>query len=171
MWTRGRRHFWRRCYTGAARRGGFGRVDHQNAFLDTDEQERARGITIFQTGGAGAPGGKHHVSGYAGTCGLFRRDGADASGAGFCAAACERDRRGAEPHENALAASAPVPIPTFLFVNKMDLPGKGKTASWRSSGGSSRRAAWPLTKKRRRFMRNWHCLTKGSWSRCSKQEN
>ena len=24
-----------------------GRVDHQNAFLDTDAQERARGITIF----------------------------------------------------------------------------------------------------------------------------
>ena len=30
---------------GATRR--LGRVDHQNAFLDTDEQERARGITIF----------------------------------------------------------------------------------------------------------------------------
>ena len=30
---------------GATRR--LGRVDHQDAFLDTDEQERARGITIF----------------------------------------------------------------------------------------------------------------------------
>ena len=31
--------------TGAIRQ--LGRVDHGNAFLDTDAQERARGITIF----------------------------------------------------------------------------------------------------------------------------
>ena len=32
-----------------------GRVDHQDAFLDTDAQERARGITIFcQAGRADA---------------------------------------------------------------------------------------------------------------------
>ena len=33
--------------TGAVRT--LGRVDHQNAFLDTFEMERRRGITIFQS--------------------------------------------------------------------------------------------------------------------------
>ena len=32
---------------GAGAIRSFGRVDHQDAFLDTDEMERERGITIF----------------------------------------------------------------------------------------------------------------------------
>ena len=45
---------------GATRR--LGRVDHQDAFLDTDEQERARHYDLLQAGGAGAAGGGYHVS-------------------------------------------------------------------------------------------------------------
>ena len=34
-------------HTGSIRK--MGRVDHQDAFLDNNEMERARGITIFQS--------------------------------------------------------------------------------------------------------------------------
>ena len=63
---------------GAIRR--LGRVDHQDAFLDTDAMERQRGITIFSKqavlelcDAAGPPR----------PCGLFRRNGADAASAGL----------------------------------------------------------------------------------------
>ena len=35
-----------------------GRVDPRDAFLDTDAQERARGIDLCQAGRAGAAGGR-----------------------------------------------------------------------------------------------------------------
>ena len=45
-----------------------GRVDHQDAFLDTDEMERERGITIFfQAGGAYLERYGDHIAGYTGT--------------------------------------------------------------------------------------------------------
>lgn len=48
-----------------------GRVDHKDAYLDTYEHERERGITIFQSrqffhGGYGSD-----TSGYTGACGFF----------------------------------------------------------------------------------------------------
>ena len=47
MWMPERPHWQKQFYirTGMLRR--LGRVDHQDAFLDTDAMERARGITIF----------------------------------------------------------------------------------------------------------------------------
>ena len=65
----------------------------------------ARHYDLFQAGGADAAGGGDYLSRYAGACGLFCRNGADAAGAGLCAAACERHGRRAEPHQNALAAA------------------------------------------------------------------
>ena len=41
-----------------------GRVDHQDAFLDTDEMERERGITIFSKQ---AERYGDHIAGYTGT--------------------------------------------------------------------------------------------------------
>ena len=67
---------------GAIRR--LGRVDHQDAFLDTDAMERQRGITIFSKQAVlelgGDPG---DAAGHPGPCGLLRRDGANAAGAGL----------------------------------------------------------------------------------------
>ena len=65
-----------------------GRVDHQDAFLDTDEMERERGITIFSKQAVltwkdteitllDTPGG----------------DGAGTAGAGLCGAGDQRGRR------------------------------------------------------------------------------
>ena len=56
--------------SGALRR--LGRVDHQDAFLDTDAMERERGITIFQTGGVFPEGHGGYPVGHAGPCGLLR---------------------------------------------------------------------------------------------------
>ena len=61
---------------GAIRR--LGRVDHQDAFLDTDAMERQRGITIFSKQ-AVLELGETRVT----PCRLFRRNGADAASAGL----------------------------------------------------------------------------------------
>ena len=46
MWTAAKLHWPKGCFT-AGKLRKLGRVDHRDAFLDTDSQERARGITIF----------------------------------------------------------------------------------------------------------------------------
>ena len=67
---------------GAIRR--LGRVDHQDAFLDTDAMERQRGITIFSKQAVLELGEtRSDAAGHPRPCGLFRRDGADAAGAGL----------------------------------------------------------------------------------------
>ena len=49
-----------------------GRVDHKDAYLDTYELERERGITIFFKAGSFFHGGYGgDTSGYAGACGFF----------------------------------------------------------------------------------------------------
>ena len=69
--------------SGALRR--LGRVDHQDAFLDTDAMERERGITIFSKQAVlSLEDTDGYPAGHAGPCGLLRRGGADASGAGLC---------------------------------------------------------------------------------------
>ena len=61
---------------GAIRR--LGRVDHQDAFLDTDAMERQRGITIFSKQAVLELGAGHPWP-----CRLFRRNGANAASAGL----------------------------------------------------------------------------------------
>ena len=110
---------------GATRR--LGRVDHQNAFLDTDEQERARGITIFsKQAELSLP--EAHIT--------FL----DTPGHVDFSAEMERTLQvldfalllvsgtdGVQSHTRTLwQLLRRYRIPTFLFVNKMDLPGKGK---------------------------------------------
>ena len=110
---------------GATRR--LGRVDHQNAFLDTDEQERARGITIFS---------KQAELSLLGANITFL----DTPGHVDFSAEMERTLQvldfalllvsgtdGVQSHTRTLwQLLRRYRIPTFLFVNKMDLPGKGK---------------------------------------------
>ena len=67
--------------TGSIR--AFGRVDHQDAFLDTFRDGTGPGdYDFFQTGGIDAGGiWQLTLAGHAGTCGFFRGDGADLAGA------------------------------------------------------------------------------------------
>ena len=70
-----------------------GRVDHKDAFLDTDALEKARGITIFSKQALLTAGGTDGVQSHTETLWrLLRR----------------------------------YHVPTFVFVNKMDLPGPGR---------------------------------------------
>ena len=110
---------------GATRR--LGRVDHQDAFLDTDEQERARGITIFS---------KQAELALPEASIMFL----DTPGHVDFSAEMERTLQvldfalllvsgtdGVQSHTRTLwQLLRRYRIPTFLFVNKMDLPGKGK---------------------------------------------
>ncbi|MBS5575310.1 MAG: TetM/TetW/TetO/TetS family tetracycline resistance ribosomal protection protein [Firmicutes bacterium] len=110
---------------GATRR--LGRVDHQNAFLDTDEQERARGITIFSKQAELAlpeasitfldtPG---HVD--------FSAEMERTLQVLDFALLLVSGTDGVQSHTRTLwQLLRRYRIPTFLFVNKMDLPGKGK---------------------------------------------
>ena len=106
-----------------------GRVDHRDAFLDTDSLERARGITIFAKQA------------------LFHLDGAqvawlDTPGHVDFSAEAERTVQvldyavlvisgpdGVQSHTETLwALLRRCRVPTFLFINKMDLPGPGREA-------------------------------------------
>ena len=110
---------------GATRR--LGRVDHQDAFLDTDEQERARGITIFSKQAELAlpeasitfldtPG---HVD--------FSAEMERTLQVLDFALLLVSGTDGVQSHTRTLwQLLRRYRIPTFLFVNKMDLPGKGK---------------------------------------------
>ena len=106
-----------------------GRVDHRDAFLDTDSLERARGITIFAKQA------------------LFHLDGAqvawlDTPGHVDFSAEAERTVQvldyavlvisgpdGVQSHTETLwALLRRCRVPTFLFINKIDLPGPGREA-------------------------------------------
>ena len=54
-----------------------GRVDNGDAFLDTEELEKARGITIF------SKQARLNLR-YTGTCGFLRRNGTHITGVGLC---------------------------------------------------------------------------------------
>ena len=106
-----------------------GRVDHGDAFLDTDALERQRGITIFSKQAVFSLGELEvtlldtpgHVDFSAEMervlqvldCAILVLSGAD----------------GVQGHTETLwRLLAQYQIPTFLFVNKMDLPGAGRSA-------------------------------------------
>ena len=107
-----------------------GRVDHRDAFLDTDSRERARGITIFAKqavlalpAAAGAeaceltlldtPG---HVD--------FSAEAERALQVLDYAVLVVSGTDGVQAHTEALwKLLARYRVPTFVFVNKMDLPG------------------------------------------------
>ena len=108
--------------TGAIR--NLGRVDHKNAFLDTDIQERDRGITIFS---------KQAEMTYKDTKLMLL----DTPGHVDFSAEMERTlqvldyavlvisgREGVQGHTVTLwKLLQKYEIPVFLFINKMDLPG------------------------------------------------
>lgn len=106
-----------------------GRVDHGDAFLDTDELERRRGITIFAKQAVlplpGAvltlldtPG---HVD--------FAAEAERTLSVLDCAVLVISGPAGVQSHTRTLwQLLARHRVPTFVFVNKMDLPGADKAA-------------------------------------------
>ncbi|MBR2422687.1 MAG: NYN domain-containing protein, partial [Oscillospiraceae bacterium] len=113
-------------YVSGARRQ-MGRVDHRDAFLDTHDLERSRGITIFsklalmQTAHlditlVDTPG---HVD--------FAAEAERTMYALDCAVLVINGTDGVQAHTltlwDLLRRSN---VPTFLFINKMDLPGKSR---------------------------------------------
>ena len=107
-----------------------GRVDHQDAFLDTDAQERARGITIFSKQARLRLNSEPSIS----------ITILDTPGHVDFSAEMERTLQvldyailvisgtdGVQGHTRTLwRLLRHYNIPTFLFVNKMDLPGADK---------------------------------------------
>ena len=110
-------------YTSGARRT-LGRVDHKDAFLDTHSLERARGITIFskqarmETENRGitlvdTPG---HVD--------FSTEAERSMPILDCAVLVISGTDGVQAHTLTLwRLLERYHVPTFLFINKMDLPG------------------------------------------------
>ena len=106
-----------------------GRVDHQDAFLDTDHLERERGITIFSKqavlpveGGSitllDTPG---HVD--------FSSEMERTLQVLDCAVLVISGTDGVQAHTRTLwRLLARYQVPTFLFVNKMDLAGANRPA-------------------------------------------
>ena len=113
-------------YVSGARRQ-MGRVDHRDAFLDTHDLERSRGITIFsklalmQTANlditlVDTPG---HVD--------FAAEAERTMYALDCAVLVINGTDGVQAHTLTLwDLLRRSDVPTFLFINKMDLPGKSK---------------------------------------------
>jgi small GTP-binding protein len=115
-------------YTAGAVRK-LGRVDHADAFLDTDAQERERGITIFSKQARFAwestdftlldtPG---HVD--------FSAEAERTLPALDCAVLLISATDGVQGHTRTLwRLLERYHVPTFLFINKTDLPGADKDA-------------------------------------------
>lgn len=115
-------------YTGGRLRK-LGRVDHGDAFLDTDALERRRGITIFSKQAMLPLPGREltlldtpgHVD--------FSAEMERVLQVLDCAVLVLSGADGVQGHTETLwRLLEQHQIPTFLFVNKMDLPGPGRAA-------------------------------------------
>ena len=107
-----------------------GRVDHKDAFLDTDTQERARGITIFSKQAVltlpAAPTAEETTLTLLDTPGHvdFSAEAERALQVLDYAVLVVSGSEGVQAHTETLwKLLARYRVPTFLFVNKMDLPG------------------------------------------------
>ena len=113
--------------SGALRK--LGRVDHRDAFLDTDTQERERGITIFSKQAEFSYGGTAftlldtpgHVD--------FSAEMERSLQVLDCAVLVVSGTDGIQGHTRTLWKLLDKhKIPTFLFINKMDLAGSDRDA-------------------------------------------
>ena len=107
-----------------------GRVDHKDAFLDTDAQERARGITIFSKQAMltlpAQPDAEETTLTLLDTPGHvdFSAEAERALQVLDYAVLVISGTDGVQAHTETLwKLLARYRVPTFIFVNKMDLPG------------------------------------------------
>ena len=112
--------------SGATRR--LGRVDHRDSFLDTDIQERERGITIYAKQAA-FPAGETEIQ-LLDTPGHvdFSAETERVLPVLDCAVLVISGTDGVQSHSRTLwQLLGRYRVPTFLFLNKMDLhaPGRG----------------------------------------------
>ena len=123
---------------GALRR--LGRVDHRDAFLDTDAQERARGITIFAKQAvlalpaAPGPGGEETVFTLLDTPGHvdFSAEAERTLQVLDYAILVVSGTDGVQAHTQTLwRLLERYRVPTFVFINKMDLPGADRAVRLR----------------------------------------
>ena len=115
-------------YEAGARRT-LGRVDHQDAFLDTHALERARGITIFSKQALLET--EHRAVTLVDTPGHvdFSAEAERIMPVLDCAVLVISGTDGVQSHTETLwRLLRRYRIPTFVFVNKMDLPGPGREA-------------------------------------------
>ena len=124
MWMQERRHYRKACFFKCGRIRKIGRVDHKDAYLDTYELERERGITIFSKQAVFSMGDMEVTL-------------LDTPGHVDFSAEMERTLQvldyavlvvsgtdGVQSHTETLwRLLRRYHIPTFVFVNKMDLPG------------------------------------------------
>lgn len=106
-----------------------GRVDHRDSFLDTDTIERRRGITIFSKQAELMSGGRRftlldtpgHVD--------FSSEMERTMQVLDCAVLVVSGSEGVQAHTETLwKLLEKYSVPCFLFITKMDLPGRGREA-------------------------------------------
>ena len=113
-------------YCSGARRT-LGRVDHRDAFLDTHELERQRGITIFSKQALCAT--EHRAITLVDTPGHadFSAEAERALSILDCAVLVISGTDGVQAHTHTLwRLLEQYNVPVILFINKMDLPGTDK---------------------------------------------
>jgi len=113
-------------YVSGARRT-LGRVDHRDAYLDTHELERSRGITIFSK--QARLDTEHHAVTLVDTPGHvdFSTEAERTMPVVDCAVLVISGTDGVQAHTATLwRLLERYHVPTFLFINKMDLPGMEK---------------------------------------------
>ena len=150
-------------YAAGARRV-LGRVDHGDALLDSFQLERQRGITIFSKQARlrtahravtliDTPG---HVD--------FAAETERVLPALDCAVLVISGTDGVQAHTRTLwQLLRKHQVPVFLFINKMDLPGRTVTSCSPSCKRSSARAAWILPAVRKPFGKLRPCATRPCW--------
>ena len=150
-------------YMAGARRT-LGRVDYGDAFLDTHTLERARGITIFskqarfQTAHrdvtlVDTPG---HVD--------FSAEAERTMPILDCAVLVISGTDGIQAHTLTLwRLLERYQVPTFLFVNKMDLPGMEKEAVLKQLQTQFPLPAWTSRRNGKRWRKPAPCATRRCW--------
>ena len=167
MSTAAKRRWRRRCSTARARCGRLGRVDHRDAFLDTDAQERARGITIFAKQAvlalpaAPGPGGEETVFTLLDTPGHvdFSAEAERTLQVLDYAILVVSGTDGVQAHTQTLwRLLERYRVPTFVFINKMDLPGADRAVRLRELARPLWRrlcGLWPRCARRPPAPRRW----------------